>query len=263
MSERDLSPTTRALLRAARAETPSVAVREKVWATVASTVGGTAGACAAGVARTASTPPGVLVSGTASASKMLALGTLLGGAVTVGLAAMLLRIGAVPDMAAPSSTVVAASAGTGRVVAGPPDPISPTAVALDAAPVAPPLPPLFATATVPALVDPHPPPLRLAATPPVALANPPYRPATSHPAADSLAREASLVAQAHAALVGGDPHAALRAVRAARMLSSHVLGPEELSVEAQALRVLGRDDQARRIDSALKREFPESALAPR
>jgi TolA-binding protein len=45
------------------------------------------------------------------------------------------------------------------------------------------------------------------------------------------------------------------------MLPSHQLGPEELTVEAQALRALGRDDQAKDVDSTLRKRFPESALA--
>jgi hypothetical protein len=78
---------------------------------------------------------------------------------------------------------------------------------------------------------------------------------------DALAREASLVVEAREALGRGDPQAALRAIHAARMLPSHQLGPEELTVEAQALRALGRDDQAKDVDSTLRKRFPESALA--
>jgi hypothetical protein len=78
---------------------------------------------------------------------------------------------------------------------------------------------------------------------------------------DALAREAALVAEARGALVRGDAESALRAVRAARMLPSHQLAPEELAVEAQALRALGRDDDAKEADSTLRRQFPESALA--
>ena len=59
---------------------------------------------------TASTAPGALLTGGAGASKMLALGTLLGGTVTVGLAAMLLRIGPAPsETPRPASAPMAAS----------------------------------------------------------------------------------------------------------------------------------------------------------
>jgi TolA-binding protein len=78
---------------------------------------------------------------------------------------------------------------------------------------------------------------------------------------DSLAREATLVVAAREALERGDPQSALRAIHAARMLPSHQLGPEELAVEARALRALGRDDQAKDVDSTLRKRFPESALA--
>jgi hypothetical protein len=76
-----------------------------------------------------------------------------------------------------------------------------------------------------------------------------------------LAREAALVAEARAAIVRGQPESALRAIRVARSLPSHRLGPEELSVEAQALQALGREDEAREADSSLRKQFPESALA--
>jgi hypothetical protein len=78
---------------------------------------------------------------------------------------------------------------------------------------------------------------------------------------DALDREAALVAEAHGALVRGQPQAALRAIRAARSIPGHRLGPEELSVEAQALRALGRDEDAQAADKLLRKRFPESALA--
>jgi hypothetical protein len=77
---------------------------------------------------------------------------------------------------------------------------------------------------------------------------------------DGLAREASLVAEARSALASGDPRAALQAIHDARALSSRQMAPEELAVEAQALRALGRHDEANEADSTLKAQFPESAL---
>jgi hypothetical protein len=50
-------------------------------------------------------------------------------------------------------------------------------------------------------------------------------------------------------------------VRAARRLPSHQLEPEELSIEAQALRALGQSDAARAVDGTLKSQFPDHALA--
>ena len=78
---------------------------------------------------------------------------------------------------------------------------------------------------------------------------------------DALDHEAALVAEARGAIVRGDPQAALRALHAARQLPSRQLLPEELAVEAQAYRALGRDDDARDADTTLRKQFPESALA--
>lgn len=246
MTEPRLSSATQSLLRAAKADAPNAVARAKVWSSVASTVGGAAGA--AGAASGASTAPGALLTGGAGASKMLALGTLLGGTVTVGLAAMLLRIGGPSPIETPrpSSAPIAALAAASP--AGQPDP--PLFLPL----VAPPVEPPVATAASPHVTGPGGP--GLAAVPRSPLA----APATPSPD-DALGREASLVAQAREALGRGDPQSALRAIRAARMLPSHQLGPEELAVEARALRALGKDDQAKDVDSTLRKRFPESALA--
>ena len=90
---------------------------------------------------------------------------------------------------------------------------------------------------------------------------PPRRTTAGAAPDDTVGREALLVVQARTALGRGDPQGALRAIHAARMLPSHQLGPEELAVEAQALRALGKDDQAKDVDSTLRKQFPESALA--
>jgi hypothetical protein len=79
---------------------------------------------------------------------------------------------------------------------------------------------------------------------------------------DSLAREAALVAAARGALSVGDPQLALRSIREARALPSKQLVPEELAVEEQALRALGRNDEANGINVMLRLQYPESALAP-
>lgn len=243
MTEPRLNPATRALLRAAKSDGPSAAARAKVWSNVGGAVGGAAGAGAAATALGAGTsvaPAGAATS-TAAATKMLALGTLLGGTITVGLAAALLRVGPAPsDVPLPSSAPLAAYAPAAS---------------------APPLPP----AAVPVLVAASaPPPLRVSVTPssPASAHRIPAPPAHVAPAPDdTLAREAALVAEARGALVRGDPQGALRSIHAARLLPSHQLGPEELAVEAQVFRALGREDEAREADSTLKKQFPESALA--
>jgi hypothetical protein len=195
---------------------------------------------------------------------MLALGTLLGGTVTVGLAAMLLRVGPAPtDTSRPSSAPLAMWTAAPPVAQPDSRPALPLAV-----PVAPPAAPaLSATAassppTAPTAAAPSP---TVAALSPTVPAPSPTVAASPHSVAavagDALGREASLVVQAREALERGDPQGALRAIHAARMLPSHQLGPEELAVEARALRALGRDDQARDVDSTLRKRFPESALA--
>jgi hypothetical protein len=69
------------------------------------------------------------------------------------------------------------------------------------------------------------------------------------------------VAGARAALANGNAEEALRLVRSARGMPSPQLVPEELTVEAQALRSLGRADDARSVDATLHSQYPDSALA--
>lgn len=232
MSDARLSSSTRALLRAAKGDGPSAAARANVWAGVSSAVGGAAGAGGAAGSSGAAGAGGasMATSGAAAglgAAKVLALGTLLGGTVTVGLAVALLRVVPVPAVTATASAPIAATSTSTSTSL-------PTPRAADA--TANPFPPA------------HP------------IARPsPVRPPT---ASDPLAREAALVAAARAALARQDATTALRDVRVARSLPSHQLTPEELAVEAQALRALGRDDEADHDDALLRTQYPESALAP-
>jgi hypothetical protein len=83
----------------------------------------------------------------------------------------------------------------------------------------------------------------------------------ARPPEDALAHEAALVDQARTALARGDARGALRAIRATGALRERQLLPEELTVEKQALRRLGRVDQADAVEADLKAEYPESALA--
>lgn len=254
MNDPRLSSATRTLLRAAKADAPNAVARAKVWSSVAGAVGGAAGA--AGAAGSASAAPGALLTGGAGASKMLALGTLLGGTVTVGLAAMLLRIGPAPsETPRPASAPMAALAAASPPAARPDPPVFLPLVAPPTVPVVAAVP-SATSVSVSAALSPHP-------AAPASIGGVPISRATvpTPPPEDGLAREASLVVAAREALERGDPQAALRAIHAARMLPSHQLGPEELAVEARALRALGRDDQARDVDSTLKKRFPESALA--
>jgi hypothetical protein len=76
-----------------------------------------------------------------------------------------------------------------------------------------------------------------------------------------LAEEARLVTAARSALVAGDAARALSLVQATRKLGARALEPEELGLEARALRALGRADDAAATELVLRRRYPESALA--
>jgi hypothetical protein len=201
------------------------------------------GAVAAGASGTASS---AALAGSAGATKVLAVGGLFGGAVTVGLAAVMLQIGNPPKP-------------PGAVAADPPQVAAHIAKGVGVrADVA------------------HAEPARVVVNPATTAGNtvesaeePVHAPAVhvrhhAKPAGheDSLAREASLVADARGALSLGDPQSALRSIRAARALPSKQLVPEELAVEEQALRALGRNDEANGINVMLRLQYPESALAP-
>lgn len=77
---------------------------------------------------------------------------------------------------------------------------------------------------------------------------------------DRLAREARMVSEARGALHRGDADTALRIVRAARATQGARLVPEELTVEAQALRALGDEAGAKRAEADLAGKFPETAI---
>ncbi len=122
MTDPRLSSATKNLVRLARADGPSAAARAKMWAGVSGAVGGAAagGAAAASGAAT----------GGLSAAKMLTIGTLLGGPLTVGLAVTLLHIGAlrrVPDPA--SRTPMVAASFVPQRMSAPSDVFSSTSVA--------------------------------------------------------------------------------------------------------------------------------------
>ncbi len=234
MNDGQFSSMTRAMIDAAKADAPSAAARAKVWAGVSGAVGA-AGAGASGGAGAAVAGG----AGGAGAAKMLAIGALLGGTVTVGLAVTMLRVGAAPTLpqeriAPAASPVLAALAKQAAPSAPPTNPTSPSIPTVDLSTI----PTLPATAT-PALPA----------------------PIHSKPPIDPLAREAQLVSEARGALGRSDPARALQAIRAARALPSHQLAPEELAVEAQALRALGRAGDANDVDEKLRSKFPESALA--
>ena len=275
MNDGQLSSMTKAMIEAAKADVPGAAARAKVWAQVSSAVGAAAagsGAAAGGAAAAGGT-----------GAKLLVVGALFGGTLTVGLAATVLRVGQIPFFEQHSQ---------GRAAAAMIDRVAPAVVPAEIAPMGMAGAPAGAPAIVPGagpVAATEPPTVQLSALLPVAdeasgaaHASPAARPApapappahvsaparATAPAAarpatavDPLAREAQLVSEARGALGRGDARGALQAVRAARALPSHQLTPEELAVESQALRALGRPVEANEADVTLRSQFPESALA--
>jgi hypothetical protein len=222
-SPRLSSGQMRALLGAAKADGPSAATRSKIWGKVSSSVGAASAAGASG----------------AGAAKLLATGTLFGGMLTVGVAAAVLFLRATPGQAAGA------------------------AITSTTASVAMPATALMVTPATALMVTPATSDLARADTSSAKPGLPavPSVPARVRPDQDPLAREASLVADARAALARNAPQAALRIVRATRTIAPRQLIPEELSIQAQALRVLGRTQEADAIEGVLRSRYPESAFA--
>jgi hypothetical protein len=237
MNDGQLSSMTKAMIEAAKADVPSAAARAKVWTQVS----GAVGAAAAGGGAAAASAAGMGGAGV-GAAKLLAVGALFGGTLTVGLAVAVLRVGTVPERQ-----------------------VAPAAVAMTLA-QAKPKAAMPGANVVPEIATPHA-AAGATSTPSATLTSipiaTPSRSAIPRAKAvlDPLAREAQLVSEARGALGRGDPQRALQAVRAARALPSHQLAPEELAVEAQALRALGRPGDANEVDETLRSQFPESALA--
>lgn len=271
-----LSSATKALLQAAKADAPSQAARAKVWSGVSGAIGGAAGA--AGAAAAGAGGSSALAGG--SAAKMLAVGTLLGGTITVGLAAMLLHITAAPRPPTSGNTLpVPATVEALAPVETPPLSGLPPTSALAAVPGSlAAASPRVAAAGATAKTTPHAAAARPARPAPVVSpahdgrigsldAHPDRDPSSDRSGAgasapeDALAREARLVGEARALLAAGNAQAALARVRAARAMPSPQLVPEELTVEAQALRALGQADEASGVSATLRSQFPDSALA--
>jgi hypothetical protein len=249
-----------------------------MWAGV-SAVGGAASAAATTAAAAtgagassggaAGTGGGALAGGGAGALKMLALGTLLGGTLTVGTAAVLLHVG--PMHRGPLSSVsprvnvagavapLATEETRNRPSHGEGAGVETTLANIEMAPQ------LQADA-VSSSVAAGPP--EVAAVAPAAAAPSTRTLHAGHAKSprriedsSSLSLEASLITEARSALAEGDAISALRKARTARTLPVRQLVPEELAVEAQALRALGRETEANAVDQSLRAQYPESALA--
>jgi hypothetical protein len=227
---------------------PSVASRERIWDGVSATVG---------VAGAASVRP-ANVAAVSGANGTVAM-AIFGGVIVVGLAAVLLslpprRAIVTPGVHPSKSSVAAASE---QSIDEPvPSALSALAAASD---VAPPhaLTPKAATSGAVAGVAPSAPAAVVVAK------NPGRSPAPARDSSneDALMREANLVAEARGALMRGDAEGALVAIRAASRARLRALEPEELSLEAQALRTLGRTDEAVAQEIMLRKRFPDHALA--
>ncbi len=237
----------RGMVEAARADGPSAAARAKMWAGV-STLVGDAASVASGAGSTAT--------GSMGAAKMLALGTLLGGSVTVGIGVMVLLVGRTP---LGPTTNVAPSAPAAKVMhlsmpVRSPDPGT-TRAMIDETPGL--RGPAHAVVSHPGVRSST---TRFDPARPAAHASAPPPPAVATDSSDTLAREASALAEARGALARRDALSALQIVRSLRALPGRQLVPEELAVEAQALRGLGLDDDASAVETRLRARFPDSVL---
>lgn len=80
-------------------------------------------------------------------------------------------------------------------------------------------------------------------------------------AESALAEEARLLTDARRALVRGDADAALARIEEAKQLRTRALEPEQMGIEARALRAAGRADEAAAVELRLRARYPEHALA--
>jgi len=220
---------TRDLFEAAKLDEPSEKSRDAMWASIQ-------GATAGGVTSLAA------VKATGVASSKLALGIALGATLTIGIAATIVALTRpvtplphVADHGARSLEHV-----TRNVDAPPPVIVTGHAVVQQA--------PLTSVE-----LDQKPAQTTQAQTTRSAT--------TTMSERDRLALEARMVSEARGALHRGEPETALRVVRAARSQVGARLVPEELTVEAQALRAMGDEAGAQRVEADLAGKFPEQAIS--
>jgi hypothetical protein len=231
----------RALLDAAKADGPSAGARTKMWSAIASSSAAGTGAAM----------------GSAGAVKMLVGGTLLGAAATVGIAATMIYVGGTDRLA----IAAGARAGTQKetISTAADRDVGANILAGAAGNI-----PVGAGGSIGAGANNG---AAAAANIPVCAAagakttRPAHSGRTNNAPEDALAREAAWLDQARSALARGDARAALHAARIARSLPGGQLLPEELTVEQQALRKLGKVDQADAVEADLKAQYPDSALA--
>jgi hypothetical protein len=236
------SRSMRELFAAAREDAPAQVQREVMWGRVTEAVGLAAGAAAldASGGSASVAPQSAIVSSAAGASPAIGAKLVLAGGV-IGACGTALGVVVTLLVVAPSSPPQAGPA------ARRPNVLAQRAVA----------PGARLAETAPRRRDPS---IDERARAPRAENDAVTPRAPSDPASD-LAEEARLLTEARAALVRGDGAKALSLVQATRRLATRSLEPEELGLEARALRALGRADEAAATELALKRRFPDSALA--
>lgn len=230
------------LFAAAREDAPDDATRDAMWNNVASATGIAAGATAAAATSAASSAAKPAVASAALASlgtKLVILGLLIGTSAAIGGAIALGWMESQTGVG-PESPATAPLARTVHVPSRGAQLADPTPRARD-----------------PQSVD------RPEASFGIANVAPAGMPSTtpSMSATSDLAEEARLVTEARTALVGGDPARALTLLRKTHRFAHRALEPEELSLEARALRALGRADEAAARDMKLKARFAGHALA--
>jgi len=279
---------TRSLIESARLDRPSDASKSRIWDQVAlapqlslvaqsathsvpppaltgasTSGGGGAGGSAVSLLGSA----GAVVGGGFSAGKLLVAGALVGSVMTVGLGLFLLR-GASQGGLTRESTI--------QQSRGPREP------GREHVPVE---PRMEKTSTGPMPVDEtrdhlgqpaglaEVTPTRTASTPATHVDSPTVRlpsklarPKSVIAGADidgqdALTREVALVSEARTELLKGRASAAIELLDASGRNGSHSLEPEALSLRARALRSLGREEEAVRVEESLKARFPEHFLA--
>jgi hypothetical protein len=227
------------LFAAAREDAPDEPTRDAMWNDVANATGITAGAAAFAAATSATKPVAATTAAVATASlapKLLLIGLLIGAVSAT--AGGIVALGWMESQTGVGTESVATSPVARSVH-----------VPSRGAHLADPTP----RSREPQNVD--------RPAPSAAVAARLSAPMRSSSTTSDLAEEARLVTEARTALVGGDASGALALLRKTHRFASRALEPEELSLEARALRALGRADEAAALELALKARFPSHALA--
>ncbi len=257
-----LPKDARSLFAAAREDGPSEEARDAVFRRVALVTGMTAGAVTVSAVAAANAAVATETAGLAATAKVAAGSVLSVKPVAVGalLGALTTGFGVLVAMGA--------TAGVPRPLPASPSPYPPAAVAET---------PVVATSPTLALDDARPEASGAKPAKEANIARTPAAVATTKPAAEAravvkakagtgevpsdLGEEARLLTAARKALLDGDPGGCLALVHATRKLGARALEPEELNVEARALRALGRIDDAVATELVLRRRYPDSVLA--